>query len=119
MESLSHTREELLAGPGVMPDYLSEWRPTVEWMPHVGMFCMGNVAISLCPWCGSKLPDKSNEAAAAGLKSGVRLHIGPDGMVRAEVAGEVVDGAALVASWKAELKDRTNAAIDRPPDATV
>jgi hypothetical protein len=108
MRTLSRTREDLLADPelsAVLGD-LSDWRPAVQWVPHAGVFCMEHVAIYFCPWCGSQLPDNSDEALSKVQKTGIYISVDPKGEIHAEVAGKFVDTAEPLAKLAAATKDQ-------------
>jgi hypothetical protein len=67
---------------------LSPHQPLVEWQPHLGMFCIQNVAISHCPWCGSRLPTPALPARSdAGLKP-MQVFVSADGKVDVFVDGK-------------------------------
>jgi hypothetical protein len=108
MSTLSRTREDLLADLDLSAasSEFSDWEPLVEWVPHIGLFSVKNVAIFYCPWCGSQLEDKSEEAMSEGLKTGVLISVDPSGNIHAEVAGEPVDATELLAGWKGAANDQ-------------
>jgi hypothetical protein len=107
MTTLSRSRDDMLADADLSasPIDLSDWEPVVEWVPHIGLFSVKNVAIFYCPWCGSQLEDKSEDAMSEGLKTGILISVGPNGNIHAEVAGEPVDAAKLLASWTEAAND--------------
>ncbi len=108
MRTMTLTGEDLesdpvLSRPG---DDLSDWKPLVEWVDHVGGFVIGHTAIFYCPWCGTRLPEKFEEALAEGRKSGVWIEVAPDGQVTATVSGEPTDPETLMAELRASTRDQ-------------
>lgn len=65
---------------------LGPYEPIVEWAPHIGMFCVANVAIFHCPWCGTPLPAPCLPAAPPARP--MHIFVGPDGKVDVLVDGK-------------------------------
>jgi len=108
MKTMTLTREDLESDPDFSRpgEDLTDWKPLVEWMDHVGGFVIGHTAIFDCPWCGARLPEKFEEALAENRKSGVWIAVAPDGTVTATVKGEPADPDALMAKLRASTEDQ-------------
>jgi hypothetical protein len=107
MWTVTRTREDLLAEPEIAADMdLTNWAPLVEWADHVGGYVMGNTAIFYCPWCGSLLPERHDEALKEGRKTGIWIEFTSDGRVSASQDGQSVDPDALLAKLEAATRDQ-------------
>ena len=62
----------------------------IRWRPHVGVFCLNNMAIFHCPWCGSRLPEKRDAALARAHETGLVIELSAQGAIR--VGGERHNG---------------------------
>lgn len=86
---------------------LDEWEPLVVWTEQVGAFVIGNVAIFHCPWCGTQLPTKREEALSEAKKRGIWVDFAaPSGRVEASVDGVPVDPDKLLADLQNLTKDQ-------------
>lgn len=103
----SRTREDLLQDPEVARELdLAEWAPLVEWVDHIGAYSIGHAAIFYCPWCGTRLPDNSEDFLAEAKKSGFWVEVDADGQMTASNRGEhVKDVDALIARLRGPAND--------------
>ena len=86
---------------------LDEWEPLVVWTEHVGAFVIGNAAIFYCPWCGSQLPNKSEEAFAGIRETGICVDFAsPSGVVEASVNGVPIELDKLLEDLQDLAKDQ-------------
>lgn len=106
--TLTRTREDLLQDPGLASEIdLTTWAPLVEWGDHVGMYLIGHTAIFYCPWCGTRLPDRHEEALAEAKKSGTWIEITADGQINATLDGQpIAPPEDLLARLKGDTKEQ-------------
>jgi hypothetical protein len=108
MKSMTLTPEEYRADPDLFEEgvELGNWTPSVVWSDATGTLVMGNVAIFYCPWCGTRLPDKSKQALAEGRRKGTWVSVDPDGTVSATQEGQPIDAAKLLADLKSQTDEQ-------------
>lgn len=108
MWTLTRTQEELLRDPEFSDGMdVRQWKPLVEWTDYIGLFTIGHTAIFYCPWCGTRLPDRHEEALAETSKSGAWFAVAADGQVSATMNGEPIDDpSGFLAELKAITKDQ-------------
>jgi hypothetical protein len=106
MKSMTITPEEWRADPNLFEEGvdLADWTPRISWSDATGTLVMGNVAIFYCPWCGTHLPDRSEEALTEGRQSGTWVSVDSDGKVSAAQDGQPIDAE----EWLAHLKSATD-----------
>jgi hypothetical protein len=73
----------------------------VRWDDGIGLNVIGHTAIYFCPWCGSQLTNRSEEAFEEHAKTGLVISVDQAGEVHAELAGKVVDAGDLIAKMRA------------------
>ena len=108
MHAMTLTQEDLRGDPRLSegPD-LSGWEPLVEWREDIGIFVIGGIAIFHCPWCGSLLPNNSQETLARARQSGVRMDFAAGGgVVEASIDGVPVDPETFLADLRDLTKDQ-------------
>lgn len=94
LRGLSLTREEaeeLAADPEVAENLdVRDWTPLVEWVPHIGMYCIAHVAIFYCPWFAAPLPSGDRPGPSSGERP-IDVVVGPAGEVNAFSGGKQID----------------------------
>lgn len=105
LEVMSRTPEEYAADPMYDALHAQEWSPVVGWNESIGLYVIGSTAIFHCPWCGSSLPNRSEDVLEQARRTGIVIdHSGPT--VVATLAGAPVDPDALMTWLREETRDQ-------------
>jgi hypothetical protein len=76
-QSHSYGWRDLSVGPDLVVDKIAAAHLPIIWQPQLGLYSFNGTAIGFCPWCGSPLPNKFEEAMAMARDRTQVIHIGP------------------------------------------
>lgn len=90
-KTASLSPEELRNEPFLQDERaVAAWQPLITWNDTVGTFVVGHIAIFFCPWCGTRLPDRHEEALAEAKRSGMWIEVAAGRQVSATLDGQSV-----------------------------